>query len=267
MTTRTGVLKNSPLTMVFASVRFAPWALLGKRIDEIQNDLRDVLPFMHHIEVEAPDGAPQGMAFNNEAWMLISLDKSYGVQMTKDQVLIFTPQYVNYQDFEEKIERVLDTLLSQMKFMHVQNMGVRYIDHIKPKDQEQTSEYISDKFLVPTIKGYTSTGGHFFNEYTCKQHSLRVNVVNIPGALPIPQDAIPVLAIFNGIEKPLKLAQLKPQEALVDMDAVTIFESAEKRSKESIIEELKKLHTVANNFFRHEEVFSDYAFKVWKGES
>lgn len=267
MTTRAGVLKNSPLTMVFASVRFAPWPLLGKRIDEIQNDLRDVLPLMHHIEVEAVDGVPQGATFNSEAWMLISLDKSYGVQITKDQLLVFSPQYLNFTDFEAKIDRVLTTLLAHMNFMHVQNMGVRYIDHIKPKENEQASEYISEKFLAPIIEGYTSSGGHFVNEYTCGKHRLRVNLINIPGMLPVPQDAIPVLAVFNGIENPLRLAQLKPQEFLLDMDAVAIFESAERRTKDSIIDELKKLHTVANNFFRHEEVFSDYAFKVWKGES
>jgi uncharacterized protein (TIGR04255 family) len=267
MTTRTGVLKKSPLSLVLASVRFAPWPLLGKRIDEIQNDLRDVLPFMHRLEVETPDGASQGVAFNNEAWMLISLDKSYGVQITKDQFLVFSPSYIDYKDFEKKIDRLLTTLLSHMKFMNVQNMGVRFIDHIKPREGEKSSEYISEKFLAPSIKDYETTGGRLFSEYSCGPHKIRVNVLNAPGAVPLPQDAIPVLAIFNGIENPLKLERLKPEEFLIDMDAVSIFPDAEKRSKDDIKKELNKLHSVANNFFRHEEVFSDYAFKVWKGES
>ncbi|MGU3346804.1 TIGR04255 family protein [Pseudomonas monsensis] len=267
MTTRTGVLKNSPLTLVFASVRFAPWPLLGKRIDEIQNDLRDVLPFMHHLEVEAPDGAPQGTMFNGEAWMLISLDKSYGVQITKNQVLIFTPNYIDYADFEKKIDRVIKTLLSHMTFMHVQNMGVRYIDHIKPKAKEKSTDYISPQFIAPSIEGYATTGGQLFSEYLCGPHKIRVSVLDTPGTIPLPQDAIPVLAVFNGIENPLKLEQLKDQEFLIDMDAVSIFESAEKLSDVDITKELRKLHNVANNFFRHEEVFSDHAFKVWKGES
>ncbi|MDD0969345.1 MULTISPECIES: TIGR04255 family protein [Pseudomonas] len=266
MTTRTGILKNSPLTMVFASVRFTPWPVLGKRIDEIQNDLRDVLPLMHRIEVEAPEGMPTAM-FSSEAWMLISLDKSYGVQITKDQLLIFCPKYHHYDDFEAKIDRVLSTLLTHMKFMNVLNMGVRFIDHVKPKQGEKSSHYISEKFLAPSIENYNTLGGQFFNEYSCDNHRIRVNVLNMPGALPVPQDAIPVLAIFNGIEAPLKLEQLKPEELLVDMDAVTMFPSAEKLAKETIIFELRKLHTVANNFFRHTEMFSDHAFKVWKGES
>lgn len=267
MTTRTGVLKKSPLSLVLASIRFAPWPVLGKRIDEIQNDLRDVLPFMHHLEVEAPDGAPVGTAFNNEAWMLISFDKSYGVQITKDQVLVFTPKYFDYKDFEQKIDRVLSTLLSHMKFMHVHNMGVRFIDHIKPEEGEKSADYISNKFLAPSIKNYTTNGGRFFSEYSCGSHKVRVNVLNAPGAVPLPQDAIPLLAIFNGIENPLKIEKLKQEEFLIDMDAVSIFPDAEKRSKEDLKKEFNKLHIAANNFFRHDEVFSDHAFKVWKGES
>lgn len=267
MTTRTGVLKKSPLSLVLASVRFAPWPLLGKRIDEIQNDLRDILPFIHHLEVETPDGTPQGAAFTNEAWMLISFDKTYGVQITKDQVLVFSPNYIDYKDFESKVDRVLTTLLSHMKFMHVQNMGVRFIDHIKPKEDEKSSDYISKKFLAPSINNYETIGGRFFSEYSCGAHRIRVNVLNSPGAMPLPQDAIPVLAIFYGIENPLKLERLKPEEFLIDMDAVSIFPDSEKKSKDEIKLELNKLHSVANNFFRHDEVFSDHAFKVWKGES
>ncbi|GKS05397.1 TIGR04255 family protein [Pseudomonas syringae pv. theae] len=267
MTTRTGVLKNSPLAHVLASVRFAPWPLLAKKIDEIQNDLRDVLPLMHHIVLDSPDTGPQGAAFNHEAWMLMPSDKSYGVQISKDQILIFTKKYKSYADFEDKVKRVVVTLFSYMNFMHVINMGVRFVDHVRPTGTEKPSDYISERFLSHDVGELKASGGRFLSEYDKGGYKLRVNVTCVPGAFSLPEDILSVLVVFNGFDKPFQVEALKVNEFLVDMDAVKITSTAEKMTKEDVIKEMGKLHTVANGFFRHEEVFSDYAFKVWKGES
>jgi uncharacterized protein (TIGR04255 family) len=63
--------------------------------------------------------------------MLLSADRSLGIQLAPDQMLVFTKEYIRYSDFEKILSRVLDELLKLMRFIDVNNMGVRFIDHIK----------------------------------------------------------------------------------------------------------------------------------------
>jgi hypothetical protein len=38
-------------------------------------------------------------------------------------------------------------------------------------------------------------------------------------------------------------------------------------NKEAVLDQLRNLHQIANDFFRHNNVCTDYAFKTWKGDT
>lgn len=267
MTYRDGILPKSPLKYVVASIRFAPWPLLAKKVDEIQNELRDMLPLMNHIVLEATDGQAQPMGISHEAWMFADADKDYCAQVTKDQVIFFTSSYVNYKEFSDKNNRVLSTLYKFMNFIDVNNIGIRYLDHISPLSNEKKSDYISDKFLPPNVSGFPSRGSQVTADYSIGNDRLRVNIQGIPGALPIPQEMISLPVILNGPEKPFQIQPLAEQDLAVDMDAVSMFEHPKRLSMQELETTLDQLHKAANSFFRNADVFTDHAFKVWKGES
>lgn len=266
MTNRTGVLAKSPLKYVLASVRFAPWPLVAKKMDEIQNELRDVLPLMHHIRLETPEAQAQGLGLAQEAWMLADVDKDYCVQISKDQVIFFTTTYSDYQEFSEKNSRALGVLYRFMNFIDVNNAGVRYIDHVKPAANEKKSDYISKKFLAPSINGLESSGGHIISEYITTSEKLRVNVLGIPGAFPIPQEMVSIPLILNG-DQPFQVEALGSEDFIVDMDAIAMYPTPKRFSQQDLENVLHQLHNVANRFFRHEDVFTEHAFNVWKGEA
>ncbi|WP_150306347.1 TIGR04255 family protein [Pseudomonas saliphila] len=262
MSNRTGILHKSPLKYVLASVRFAPWPLVAKKMDEIQDELRDVLPLMHHVRIEVPEGQSQ-----QDAWMLADADKNYCVQFSKDQIIFFTKTYSNYKDFSEKNSRALGVLYKYMNFIDVHNAGIRYIDNIKPRDGEKKSEYVCDKFLAPAIHDLSISGGHIISHYKSGSYDLRVNVLGIPGSFPIPQEMVSIPLILNGPDKPFQVEALGQEDFIADMDAVAIYENPKRLKKEELEHVLNELHNVANKFFRHKDFFTEHAFNVWKGES
>ncbi|MCQ4282057.1 TIGR04255 family protein [Pseudomonas stutzeri] len=267
MTNRTGILAKTPLKYVLASVRFAPWPLVAKKMDEIQDELRDVLPLMHHIRIEVPEGQPQSAGMGQDAWMLADADKDYCVQFSKDQIIFFTKTYSHYKGFAERNSRALGVLYKYMKFIDVHNAGIRYIDHIKPHDNEKKSDYICDKFLPPAINDLSISGGHIISHYKSGSYDLRVNVLGIPGSFPIPQEMVSLPLILNGPDKPFQVEALGQEDFIADMDAITMYEHPKRLPKDELENVLNELHNVANKFFRHKDFFTEHAFNVWKGES
>jgi uncharacterized protein (TIGR04255 family) len=268
MTDRTGILQNSPLEYVLASIRFAPWPLLAKKIDEIHDELREIVPLIQHIQVEpiglggqTTDGAVQSI------WMLMSSDRSYGFHLAPDQFLVFSKKYGRYADFEETLSKGLNVLLKDMRFMDVISMGVRYIDHIKMSEQEKFEDYIEPSLLPKAFDGLERVGGIIASTYKTGGSELRVRCIAQPEALSVPEDLIGVLAMAQESGKPLQLSTLNNNEILLDMDAINKFQQPERMDNPiTVLSQLKGLHTVANAFFRHQDVCTDYAFKKWKGE-
>lgn len=268
MTDRTGILQNSPLVYVLASIRFAPWRLLAKKIDEIHDELREIVPLIQHIQVEsvgpsgqATDGADQSI------WMLLSSDRSYGFHLAPDQFLVFSKNYGRYADFEETLSKGLNVLLKHIKFIDVLSMGVRYIDHIKMSEQDKFENYIDRSLLPKEFDGLERVGGIVASTYKAGGSELRVRCIVQPEALSVPEDLIGVLAMAQEPGKLLQLSKLNKNAILLDMDAINVFQPPERMDKTStVLSPLRGLHTVANAFFRHQDVCTDYAFKKWKGE-
>ncbi|MNN29612.1 hypothetical protein D3C81_1432240 [compost metagenome] len=90
--------------------------------------------------------------------------------------------------------------------------------------------------------------------------------MGIPGGFPIPQDILSLPLILNGQDQPFQVEAIGKEDFIVDMDAISAYANAKRLNQEDLEKILMQLHNVANKFFRHEEVFTEHAFKVWKGE-
>ncbi len=270
MTDRTGILKNSPLSYVLASVRFAPWPLMAKKIDEIHDELRDIVPLINRIQVQriGVDGqASKDNDISPVAWMLMPSDHSFGIQFSPDQILYITKKYTSYAQFQSILDRVFDVLITHMRFVDVTNMGIRYIDHIKTQEKESIGDYIDSSLLATDIGEFKKQGGVITGTYLVDGDQLRIRSICHPGMLSITEDLIPLLAMTNEQNKPFQVELLKDNELLLDIDSVKDFEGAERLDKNEILEHIKVLHQKANKFFRHKSVCTDHAFKAWKGKA
>lgn len=272
MTDRTGILKNSPLVFVLASVRFLPWQMMAKKIDEIHDVLRDTAPLIQELRIQPIDMPSQFSKTSAEAligaWVFMSNDRSLGIHLSQDQLLVFTKKYENYKHFEDVISKCLEVLLKHMRFMDISNMGVRFIDRIQLKASEKHSDYVTEKFLPSDVEGFNSTGGIIFGTYKDKDMCLRVRSITQPDALYLPEDMFNLAALTQDPTKPIEIKFLTEKQFILDMDAIKQFPvTSRMQERKDILDQLNQLHSLANKFFRHQEFCTDYAFKTWRGES
>lgn len=267
MTDRTGILPNSPLIYAIASIRFAPWPLLAKKIDEIHDDLREATPLIQTIQIQSVSPVSQGENVT-KLWMLLSSDRKLGVHLASDQLLVFSNNYNRYIEFEAVLEKCLSVLLKQehMRFMDVTNTGVRYIDHIKVEEGEDRKMYISEHLLTANFSGITDVGCVYVGSYKSGDYDLRVRCTSQPDALAVPEDMIGLLTMSSEPASTLRLDKLK-DGILLDIDAYKVYTTPTRMNKDAVLDQLRNLHQIANDFFRHNNVCTDHAFKTWKGDA
>lgn len=265
MTDRTGILINSPLIYAIASIRFAPWPLLAKKIEEIHDELREITPLIQTIQMQS---SIHGMQSENvtKLWMLLSSNRKLGIHLASDQLLVFSSEYSRYTEFESVLRTCLNVLLKHMRFMDVTNTGVRYVDHIKVKDNESRKQYISERLLSASFSGITDIGCVYFGSYKSGDYDLKIRCTSQPDSPTIPEDMIGLLAMSSEPTSTLGLDMLN-DGVLLDIDAYKVYPTPTRMDKEVLLEQLKNLHHIANDFFRQNDVCTDYAFKTWKGET
>ena len=115
MTDRTGILPNSPLIYAIASIRFAPWPLLAKKIDEIHDELREATPLIQTIQIQSVSSVSQGENVT-KLWMLLSSDRKLGIHLSSDQLLVFSSKYTRYTEFETVLEKMFERSLKTYAF-------------------------------------------------------------------------------------------------------------------------------------------------------
>ncbi len=265
---RTGILPNSPLICCLASVRFTPWSLLSTKIGEIHEELRDVLPLIQQVQM-----FPIGQTFQPQVenstvsafWMILSADRSRGIQVTADQILFFSKRYERYSEFSAVIEKVLAAFFKRMKFLHATTLGVRYVDHIKPLSGENADKYLHSALLPTKFDGLENLGGGNFTSYGVNSSELRIRCNTLPGTAVIPDDLLPLFQMAQLPGKALEVSQLQKEEILLDMDTISSYPIPERmESSSAILTKLGELHSIANNFFRRDDVCTDHAFITWR---
>ncbi|MEI7842785.1 MAG: TIGR04255 family protein [Gallionellaceae bacterium] len=262
---RTGILNKSPLIYTLASVRFAPWPLLSQKIAEIHDSLREITPIIHEVQIKqfGPDNQESVIS----AWMLLSKDRTLGIYLLSEQLLVFSSKYSRYSKFSETLDKALGALFFHMRFIDVTNMGMRYIDRINIQESESFQDYISEKLLPAKLAGLQVRGGTSLVNFEQGDTELRVRCITNPEDLAFPIDIIELLSMAQGPQKPLTFEKLNGKSLLLDIDALKTFSEPEHiKDKGNILRQLLALHEKANIFFRHENVCTDHAFNIWKGK-
>lgn len=262
---RTGILPESPLILAVASVRFTPWPMLSKKIEEIAEELRIVLPLFQPLvlQQERSQGNTQFDAI--PIWMLMTADRSAAVQLSHGQILVISSRYTDFAEFSNLISKVVSAFFNRMKFVDCTSMGVRYVDHIQPLSAESLGQYVHSGLLAPEFEGFARQGGNNLSFYRDGEAELRVRCVSQSGFMVIPEDLIPLMAMINKPGQQLQIPTLNLNECVLDMDALIEYETPLRiNDQETILEKLTELHCISNRFFRHPHVFTDHAFNVWK---
>lgn len=243
---------------------------MAKKIDEIHDELRETTPLIHRIQIhqQVESGVRPGMPgemVTSNVWMLMSSDRSLGIHLAPDQLLVFSNTYSRYAEFEKILDKCLDVLFKHMRsIMDVTSLGVRYVDLIKPLKGEVRGDYVMDRLLPADFDGLEAVGGMSIGTYKVDEAELRVRCITQPDALAIPEDMISLLAMSQDPGIQLKLETLG-NGILLDIDAVKSYSKPERMIKQGVLDQLGSLHQTSNAFFRHKSVCKERAFEVWKG--
>lgn len=264
---RTGVLPKSPLVLAVASVRFAPWTMLQKNIDEVTEELRELFPLVQPLSIQQEVGQGYPMFDTIPIWILTNSDKSCAVQLSQGQILVTSLRYVNFSEFSSLVLKVVSAVFSRMRFIDCSSMGIRYVDHICPLANEKLEKYVHQGLLAPIFTSFERLGGNSIAFYRDGESQLRVRCISQPGFMSIPEDLIPIRAMMLTPGKVLQVQVLEEEQCVVDMDALIEYPSPMRITDLSeISNKLSSLHDIANRYFRHPNVFTDHAFNVWGGE-
>ena len=236
------IYKKNPIDRVVCQLRFPPILKIDKDIPaDFQDKIRDVFPNYvektevnvevdtKDIEILSPDifsGIPQPAKIKNCEFS--SEDDVWKVNLTRTFIALTTSEYIQWEEFYEKLLLPLDTLCEIYKPLYFSRIGLRYIDVID-RSKMGIEGVPWDELLKPHILGILSS------------KSVKENVRDFVSKYEINlADNISIVRMVTKFVKPRNPRDSKNDEIcyMIDSD----FHSLGKLDKISAIEKLEYFH-------------------------
>ncbi len=269
------LLVNAPVVFVLAAIRFEPLESLPSWMADIQEGLRERMPLYRRVrQVISPQGFdlaidPQDFDANQPAssWVMSSIDGQSSIQVSKSALIVHTRQYKTFTQFSELVQIALSGLLKHAKRIHVSQVGIRYIDHLRVIEGVGVDKFVPSQLLphVPNIDGLAVKSATSTTSYSFGEHLLNVRFNTGAGMAVIPDD---LMAVYLSSTKPgpggiVHFQTLSPDEGVLDTDCLAAELAAQVMDEETILDLLDRLHVTANQYFR--AVTTSEATDAWNG--
>lgn len=264
-------LRNSPLVLVLAQVRFSPLMAMADYIPKIQDRLRlagypvnasapyQEIAFGRQGLATAP--RPQGLATAPRPhWEFLSKDRTISVVVSEGFVVVQTSSYRDFDAFLHSVTEVLEVVASIVGGLLVQRVGLRYVDLIRPRENESWEAYVREG-----LRGFLSP--HFVDGTTLHLHqvvtrtpsgTMIVRLLQNRDLAILPPDLGTQTLMFPGIAPPSPAELL----TLVDIDHFHECEP-EEFDRQSLARIAWPLKNASYEVFR-DSLFTDYALEVWR---
>ncbi len=269
------LLANAPLVFVLAAIRFESLEALPSWMAEIQDDLRDRMPLYRRIRqsvsqagfevaIDPPDFDAQQA---NSAWIMSTVDGQTSAQFAKGSLIVHTRDYHSFSDFADVVRMALDALLLRAKRIHVGQVGIRYVDHLRATNGYSVDKFVPSQLLphVPNMDGLALRNAVSTTTYSCGSHLLNVRFGTGAGMPVIPED---LMSVYLSSSKPgpggiVHFDAMKDDEGVLDTDCIAAELGPQVMDQERILELLDQLHVTANGYFR--AVTTKHAADAWGG--
>lgn len=269
------LLANAPVVFVLAAIRFEPLESLPNWMADIQEGLRDHMPLYRRIRqiissqgfelaIDPPDFDANQPA---SSWVMSSADGQTSIQVSKSALIVHTRRYSSFSEFSGLVQIALSGLLKHAKRIHVSQVGIRYIDHLRVIDGVGVDKFVPSQLLphVPDIEGLVLKNATSTKSYSHGEHLLNVRFNTGAGMSVIPDD---LMAVFLSSTKPgpggiINFQTLSQDEGVLDTDCLAADLAAQVMDEQSILSLLDQLHVTANQYFR--AVTTSEATDAWNG--
>jgi uncharacterized protein (TIGR04255 family) len=199
-----GRLDHAPVVYVLCQIRFSPIEKMADYVPAIQEALRSQYPNFEREQIGGVGFAPNAqpvLVHNETRWRFETRDSQTGFMLSTNQLIAHTTNYIDSDDFRERVVCGFRTLHEIAKLSFIQRVGLRYIDLITASADDVVEDYIDPSLIGfrPNILGLTPDVSQQFLR-------ARSNIGGAPGTL-----LVKVSRARHGSELPTDLLPISLQ--------------------------------------------------------
>ena len=195
-----GHLKRAPLVYTVAMVEYAPVPKIEDYINDIMESLRRDYPdigeyFTQSWEVNFKEtGSIETHEKRNKNWKLNNVDRSWGVSINENCVILQTTNYTHFDEFSKKLTKILEIICRIARIEYIKKIGIRYIDNIFATEQLPLAQQVKDTFLSPDISNkFSPTHSRMEHAYDSEEGVLYLRCFSLKNHPGVPQDLMPLV--------------------------------------------------------------------------
>ena len=260
-------LKNAPLILVLAQLRFTPYLKMHRCIPDVQEELRKVgFPLFKEEQVREFMLPPAEMAEpkvrQKNRWIFSSKDQTSSVVLTEDFLVLETNAYTVFADFLKQYEEIGELVVKSASLEVTERIGLRYLNLLR--DEEKMK---ADEMIAPPLRGVSA-------EHAGMEDVRHNTVTRGRSAVPVHDSESGTIVVRtsqpdDGHFLPPDLRssqlkfdiQLKDNERIIALDIDHYVTLREDLTMSMVTEVLDRLHDGIENAFRGS--VTEKAIEVW----
>lgn len=270
-----GTLSKAPVIYTLFMLKIPPEPQLESKLPVIRESLKDLYPLYEpasqkglQIKVGS-NGTNDLSTFIKQEHHFLNAEKTTGVVVTDDGVFLHTTEYVNFDDFSQKIKFVLTEMSAILNIKVYLAVGFRMIDVITPDKKGNFKAYLKPRYLPHELDIGTNhdlkwnSGDQAFKYQTAfgqlifKCHWSSGNV-----KFGIPAD-------ISNIALKLNHKEQFDGKAIVILDTDHVmFDKAGKAmllSIDTLMRQVDSMHDIASSVFL--DAVTKKAINIWRGQA
>jgi uncharacterized protein (TIGR04255 family) len=141
-------LKNQPLMLVLAELRFSPVLQIKELIPKLHDSLRKIYPLIEKTaaqSINVKSGAIE--VSHQEQWLFFSADKTSVVYISQDRMFFVTSLYDRFDGFRDRFQYILEKMNEVIEPSLIMRVGLRYSDLILLDDNNTVDKFFSEVFF------------------------------------------------------------------------------------------------------------------------
>lgn len=255
-------LKNPPVYLTLAQVRFNPILKLADFLPSIQESFRQAgYPDFERqqiisIQVTLNDGQQQPNLVPQDKFQFGNVDKTHLFILDGQSLTLQSTNYGHFEAFSECFLTGLAIVNVVVKLAYIDRIGLRYLDRVMPMADESVDLYLADQ-----VHGLTSRLGgkpvHSFTEALNEVGSIKLlsRVVIQDGPLSFPPDLQP-----GNMNVADRFVSYVGRSAILDNDG--FMETREAFDADKVASHLDFIHKVIGAAFK--ATATAHAFSTWE---
>lgn len=255
-------LKNPPVYLTLAQVRFNPILKLADFLPSIQESFRQAgypdFDRQHIISIQltTQEGQPPAPTpVQQERFLLGNVEKTHTFFLDGQSLTLQSTNYGQFETFSACFLDGLNIVNDAVKLAFTERVGLRYLDRVMPQAGETIEQY-----LVDQVQGlYSRLGGRPLYSFTEAMNEIgsikllsRVAIQEGPLALPPDIQA-------GSMQISERFRSYVGNSAILDNDG--FVEGREAFSTKAVAEHLDAIHKVIESAFK--TTATPYAFAAW----